>query len=230
VSKSVAIVQSNYIPWKGYFDLISQVDEFILYDDVQYTRRDWRNRNLIKTDHGLKWLTIPVLVRGLYYQKIKDVVISDPGWGKEHWSTIQQYYGRAPYFRQYREAFEQLYCASDEMRLSQVNYQFLAAICSMLGITTPLSWSMSYELPEGKTERLVDLCRQVGASTYLSGPAAQVYLDVAQFEAVGIEVKFASYNHYPEYSQLYPPFEHRVSILDLLFNTGPAAREYLTSS
>ena len=230
MSKVVAIVQSNYIPWKGYFDLIGQVDEFILYDDAQYTRRDWRNRNLIKSANGPKWLTIPVLVHGRYYQKIKDVEISDPQWGSEHWQTIQHNYARAPFFRQYRETFEQLYLHSEETHLSQVNYRFLAAICGILGIATQLSWSMSYKLCEGKTERLVDLCRQAGANTYISGPSAQVYLDVAQFEAVGIAVRFASYENYPVYNQLYPPFEHRVSILDLLFNTGPAAREYLTSS
>src|SRR5438046_4323553 len=99
MARKAAIVQSNYIPWKGYFDLIRRVDEFILYDDVQYTRRDWRNRNLIKTPQGLRWLTIPVEVKGKYYQSIRDTKIADPVWAASHWQTIVHNYGRAPHVR-----------------------------------------------------------------------------------------------------------------------------------
>src|SRR5262245_25332489 len=117
--KAVAIVQSNYIPWKGYFDLINLVDEFILYDDVQYTRRDWRNRNKIKTANGPQWLTIPVEVKGKYSQKIKDTMITDPDWAHKHWRSIAHSYSKARCFRQYSEFFEDLYFGSTELSLSK---------------------------------------------------------------------------------------------------------------
>src|SRR6266542_1166967 len=142
MTKKVAILQSSYIPWKGYFDLINLVDEFILFDDMQYTRRDWRNRNIIKTPKGPIWLTIPVEVKGKYYQKIKDTIISDPNWGKTHWATVVHNYSKARYFAMYREVFENLYLNSEEKFLSRVNYLFLSAICEILGIKTKISWSM----------------------------------------------------------------------------------------
>src|SRR5712692_7324529 len=124
-AKRVAIVQSNYIPWKGYFDIINQVDEFILYDDRQYTRRDWRNRNLIKTPNGLLWLTIPVRVKGRYEQRIDETTISDPEWAQRHWKSISHTYTSAPYFDHLRDDFAALYAASIEEHLSAVNRRFL---------------------------------------------------------------------------------------------------------
>src|SRR5699024_1749942 len=155
-------------PWKGYFDLIGLADELILYDDVQYTRRDWRNRNKIKTPAGPRWLTIPVVVTGRYTQAIHETAIADGSWAAEHWKAIPHNYARAPYFQLYRERLEELYLTCEEQMLSQVNRRFLDALCEMLGIQTRLRWSMEYRLVEGKTERLVDLCRQAGATRYLS--------------------------------------------------------------
>ena len=153
MTKKVAIVQSNYIPWKGYFDLINMVDEFMLFDDAQYTRRDWRNRNLIKTTNGLQWVTIPVEVKGKYFQKINETRLSDPEWGKKHWATIVQNYGKAKCFREHRALFESLYLGCTEEYLSQVNYRFIREICVLLNITTRISWTMNYAAVEGKTER-----------------------------------------------------------------------------
>src|SRR5215204_4466106 len=113
-TKKVAIVQSNYIPWKGYFDLINLVDEFILFDDMQYTRRDWRNRNIIKTSAGPKWLTIPVAVKGNYFQSIQDTTISDPRWARKHWESIVHSYAKAKSFAMYRDVFEALYLTCEE--------------------------------------------------------------------------------------------------------------------
>ncbi len=221
--KKVAIVQSNYIPWKGYFDLIHAVDEFILFDDVQYTRRDWRNRNLIKAKDGPVWLTIPVQTTGNYLAPIRSIQASDSAWRANHWRTIGANYARTPYFKEYQAVFEELYLGSTEVRLSAINHRFLTAICNLLGIETRISWSMDYEVVEGKTERIVSLCRQAGATTYISGPSARGYIDPDQFEAAGIELVFFDYSGYPEYPQLFPPFRHDVSVLDLLFNEGPAA-------
>lgn len=227
--KKVAIVQSNYIPWKGYFDLINMVDEFILLDDVQYTRRDWRNRNRIKSQSDPIWLTIPVNVRGKYYQKIKDTLISDREWNSKHWKSILYSYSKANFFKHYGSLFEDLYLCSNERYLSEVNYRFLTAICKLLGITTMISWSMDYCLVEGPTERLVDLCKQAGAAEYLSGPSARSYIDEEIFRAEGITLSYIDYSGYPEYPQLHPPFEHYVSIIDLILNTGPDAPKYMLS-
>ena len=225
----MAIVQSNYIPWKGYFDLINSADEFVLFDDMQYTRRDWRNRNLIKTPAGLKWLTIPVAVKGNFFQKIKDTMISDPTWARKHWESIVHNYSKAKYFGQYRELFENLYLGSNERFLSRINHAFLDAICKIIGIRTKLSWSEEYTLVEGKTERLVSICKQAGATTYISGPAAREYLDEALYKHENISLEYIDYSSYPEYRQRFPPFEHRVSIIDLIFNAGPDATKYMKS-
>jgi hypothetical protein len=229
VSKRVAILQSNYIPWKGYFDIINSVDEFILFDDMQYTRRDWRNRNLIKTRDGTKWLTIPVEAKGRFHQTIEETRISDPAWASAHWKTLTHSYAKAPHFDEYAPALEPLYLDSAEEYLSKVNHAFLLAICGFLGITTTISWSSEYEAAEGKTERLVSLCEQTGATTYLSGPAARGYIEPHLFEAAGIALEWVDYEGYPEYPQLYPPFDHHVSVLDLLFSAGGEAPAYMKS-
>lgn len=225
--KRVAIVQSNYIPWKGYFDLIRLCDEFILYDDVQYTRRDWRNRNRIKSPTGLQWLTIPVEVTGKYHQRIRDTRISDPDWGRKHWTTLTHNYAKAPFFGYYRDVFEPLYLSTREPFLSEVNRLFIAAIARILGVQTLLCWSSDYPLVEGRSERLVQLCVESGATVYLSGPAAKGYLDEALFTEAGIGVEWMDYSGYPEYPQLFGGFQHGVTILDLLFNTGPNAARYM---
>lgn len=227
--KRVAIVQSNYIPWKGYFDLINSVDEFILFDDVQYTMRDWRNRNKIKTAPGAIWLSIPMEVKGRFFQKIREARVRDQHWQATHWKSITQAYSKARYFAQYRECFEELYRGPSAQYLSEINYLFLSTLCSLLGIRTPLTWSSDYEIVQGKTERLVALCQQAGATEYVSGPAAKNYLDETLFAEAGIGVRWMDYSDYPEYSQLFPPFEHAVSVIDLLFNEGPNAWRYMKS-
>jgi hypothetical protein len=229
LGKKLAIVQSNYIPWKGYFDLMNLVDEFILFDDMQYTRRDWRNRNRIKTQNGVKWLTIPVKAKGKYHQRIRETTISDQRWNLRHWQTIVHGYSKARHFETYKDQFEELYLKSTEEYLSQINYRFLTGICQILGIDTRLSWSMDYDLIEGRTERLVHLCEQAGASEYVSGPSARGYLDEDLFAAAGIAVSYIDYSGYVEYEQLFPPFEHHVSIIDLILNVGPDAAKYLMS-
>jgi len=221
--KRVAIVQSSYIPWKGYFDLIRAADEFILLDDVQFTKRDWRSRNRIKTKDGLSWLSIPVHSKGRYLQTVAETTVSDPGWAERHWRTIQGAYARTPFFDAYAGPIEALYAAPVSDGLSAVNHSFITTICRALGITTPITWSSEYHPVEGRNERLIDLCVKAGATEYLSGPAARDYIDHDAFAAAGMSVTFADYDGYPAYEQPYPPFEHFVSALDLLFCTGPRA-------
>lgn len=231
MKKKIAILQSNYIPWKGYFDLINQVDEFILYDDMQYTRRDWRNRNRIKTGSGTSWISVPVEVKGRYHQAIKETRISDRKWARKHWNALLHAYSRAGFFQSNRELIEDLYLnrASRLDYLSEINALFIRVINQILGINAKISRSSDYTLTTGKTERLVGLCKASGADTYLSGPAAKDYIDEQLFKNEKIQVEWMDYSHYPEYRQLHPPFDHYVSILDLIFNQGPDARRYMKS-
>lgn len=222
------ILQSNYIPWKGYFDLMNMADVFIIYDEVQYTKNDWRNRNKIKTANGPTWLTIPVRQEKLS-QRIIDTHVHSNDWRRKHWSSISLSYSRAAFFKQYKPIFEELYLNSNETLLSKINYDLFVAINQVLGIATKLIWSSELGLIEGKTERLVDLCKKVGATEYISGPAAKDYLNTGLFENENIKVSWIDYSGYPEYRQLYPPFDHGVSVLDLIFNEGPDARRFMKS-
>ena len=203
------------------------VDEFILYDDMQYTRRDWRNRNKIKTPNGATWLTIPVEVKGKYFQKINETVISEPGWAKDHWATIKQFYSKTKFFADYKDRFEQLYLGTNERYLSLVNYGLIQTINEVLGITTKISWSSDYTLVDGKTERLLSLVQQAGGTEYISGPAARDYIVDSMFSDAGVKLSWMDYSGYPEYAQLYPPFEHGVTVLDLIFNEGPNASQFM---
>ncbi|OAJ96174.1 WbqC family protein [Vibrio bivalvicida] len=227
MTKKVAISQSNYIPWKGYFDLIASVDVFVLYDDMQYTKRDWRNRNKIQTANGPQWLTIPVEVKGKYHQKINETLVAEQSWRRKHWAAICQNYSKAPYFNHYKQVFENIYLESNEKYLSKINYEFIKEVCNILNINTNLIFSESFELVDGKSERLLGLCKELNADIYISGPAAKNYLDEALFASEGINVEWMDYGNYPEYSQQYLPFEHYVTVLDLIFNQGPNAQNYM---
>lgn len=227
--RKVLITQSNYVPWKGYFDSINFVDVVVLYDDMQYTRRDWRNRNIIKTANGTQWITIPVEVKGKYFQKINETKIADPRWADAHWQTLRHAYGKAPCFSTVKDFVEPLYRNCKEEYLSQVNYRFLKACCDFLGITTEFRWSSEFELKGDRSEKLLNICQELGADVYYSGPAAKEYMDVALFERNNIKVEWLDYSGYPEYPQLFGHFVHGVSILDLLFNTGDNARAYMKS-
>ena len=205
------------------------VDEFVIYDDMQYTRRDWRNRNMIKTKDGVKWLTIPVEVKGKYFQKINETKISDKTWTEVHWNTIKHSYSKAKYFDEYKNAFEELYLGCTEDFLSKVNYRFMKSLCEMLGITTPMKWSSEFQLKEEKTERLVDICRTLKATDYYSGPAAQAYMNEELFKNENIRIHYFDYSGYPLYNQLHGEFTHAVSIIDLIFNEGPNATKFMKS-
>jgi len=231
LDKRVGIIQSNYIPWKGYFDFIASVDEFVLLDEVQYTRRDWRNRNKVKTANGLQWLTIPVDVSGKYTQRIDETRIADPAWADEHLTTLRHVYGRAPHAKAEWPWIEALYSHARELPLlTAVNESFIRAIAERLGISTKITRSSEYRTTGGKNERLLEICRQAGASTYLSGPAAAGYLDPAMWREHGIELEFKTYEGYPEYPQIHGAFEHGVTILDLFFNVGEDAKDYFRES
>ncbi|MBA3536044.1 MAG: WbqC family protein [Tatlockia sp.] len=227
MQKKIALLQSNYIPWKGYFDIIAAVDELILFDDMQFTRRDWRNRNQIKTPQGPQWLTVPVKVKGKYFQTIRETEIDGEDWAQNHWKSLTQNYRRAPYFNEIATWLEPLYLNNLYNQLSVLNRKFIEAFCHYLGIKTLIKNSWDYNLTEGKTERLVNLCLQARANEYISGPAAKDYIEENVFIEQNIKLTWFDYSGYAEYPQLWGEFIHPVSILDLLFNCGKNSPSYM---
>jgi hypothetical protein len=230
LNKKVAILQSNYIPWRGYFDLIASVDEFIVYDDMQYTKNDWRNRNRIRTAQGTQWLSIPVR-RASLQQRICDTQVMDMRWASRHWRTLSQVYARAPYFQFGCELLAGLYTEAASLNyLSAINLLFMKTICKSLDIHTHITSSSdyAYDAHADRTTRLIQLLKATDGVHYLSGPAARQYLDQQQMSVAGIDVSWMKYNDYQAYPQIHgEPFESAVSIVDLLFNMGPAASQYL---
>jgi hypothetical protein len=227
---NVVILQPSYIPWRGYFDQIRRADLFIFYDDVQYDKHGWRNRNQIKTVQGKQWLTIPVHSKGVTEGiPICDIKIdwSKP-WAKSHLKSLTYAYTKAPYFRAYLPWLELVY---------EQRYEFLAdftiwltiEIARNMGIThTRFMRSSEMEGINGhRTDRLIQILQRVGARHYISGPSAREYIEPEKFEAAGISLEYMEYN-YPPYPQLYPPYDPFVSILDLLFMVGSEALSYIT--
>lgn len=226
--KKVAILQSNYIPWKGYFDIIHRVDEFIFYDDVQYTKNDWRNRNLVQTNAGPKWITIPVSA-GMN-MLIDEVVLKDHSWQKKHYKMILQSYARAPFLSNYKEFFDYVYLQKTWNTLSELNQYLIKTISNeFLGIKTIFSNSRDYQKKGTKQERLLSLLKSANANHYLSGPAAKNYIDEDDFRIAGIELEWMDYVGYPSYPQLHNHGAciHTLSILDLLFNVGNDSPWYI---
>ena len=221
----VVVVQSNYLPWKGYFDLISEADIFVFYDDVQFTKNDWRNRNRIKTPKGAEWITVPV---GQSLDRLVcEVRIEDPRWQAKHWRTLEQNYRRAPHFEPYRTFFEEVFLRTTWKTLSELNHHLTKTIATeFLGLRPEFRDSREFR-PEGtKLDRLLSLLKQVGAGHYISGPAAKAYIDPRAFEEANIGLEFKDYSGYPEYPQFHPPFEHAVSVIDVLFHLGREAARY----
>ena len=221
----VGIIQSNFVPWRGYFDFIREVDLFILEDDLQYTKGDWRNRNRIKTPRGSEWITVPT-----HYSQTSQLIeqtqidYSTP-WAERMLNRVRESYRAAPNFEPYFSEFRELLTKPADT-ISSLNSRLIQWTCSHLQIHTPITSSRDYHPQGRKTERLLDMLRQVGATTYLSGPAARAYLIPGMLEEAGIELRYKSYD-YEDYDQLYPPFDPFVSILDLLFMMGADAMRYL---
>ncbi len=226
---NVVILQPSYIPWRGFFDQVRKADLFVFYDDVQYDKRGWRNRNRIKTPSGPQWLTIPVLARGAQTEHIpihQIRVCWDEPWNRAHWKSIQMAYAKAPCFKQYAPALEELYAGHPEF-LADFTIDLTVHLARALGIAHT-QFLRSSQIPgvEGaKTERLISVLQKVGATHYISGPSAQDYIEDELFASAGISLEYMAYD-YPEYEQLYPPYDPQVSILDLIFMQGPKALEY----
>ena len=225
----VVILQPSYIPWRGYFDQIRRADLFIFYDDVQYDKHGWRNRNQIKSPQGKQWLTIPVHSGGVTQGiGIRDVKIdwSKP-WPKNHLKALTISYSKAPYFKKYLPLLETFYSRHDEF-IADFTIETTIALARELGIRhTRFMRASELEGINGqKTERLIQILTKVGTTHYISGPSARDYIEQEKFEAAGISLEYIVYD-YPEYPQLYPPFDPNVTIMDLLFMTGEEAPKYM---
>jgi hypothetical protein len=224
--KKVAILQSNYIPWRGYFDIINDADLFVFYDDVQFTKNDWRNRNQIKTCAGIKWLSVPV-GRSID-RKIFEVTINESKWQQKHFETLRQNYSKTPFYREYESFLRSIYLEMQWQNLSELN-QYMTKVISkdFLGIDTEFDDSRCYSSEGAKQERLLSIIKETGASVYISGPAAGDYINGQDFYDAGIILEWKDYSGYPEYPQQHGEFLGNVSILDLLFNTGHSAPYYI---
>lgn len=226
---NVVILQPSYIPWRGYFHQIQKADLFIFYDDVQYDKHGWRNRNRIKTFQGSQWLTIPVHSKGVVDQNIpiNQVKISwSTDWNEKHWRAIQQAYHKAPYFHQFAPLLEEFFLRKPEF-LADFTIETTITLARQLGIDkTQFLRSSQLNVSGLKTDRLIQILKIVGGTHYISGPSARDYIETDKFDAAGISLEYINYL-YPEYPQLYPPFDQNVSIVDLLFMTGPNAPDYI---
>jgi hypothetical protein len=216
----VVILQSNYLPWKGYFDLINDADVFCFYDEVKYTKNDWRNRNKIYSKNGLQWLSIPIDKDAVKY-KICEAVLPQ-GWQQQHYNSLKMTYGRAPHFASLEQLMNEFYVNRQFQYLSEFNQHSIKEIAAFLGINTRFVNSNEYELKGDRVERLINLLKDIGATEYISGPAAKDYLSGQEhrFEENNIKLTYKDYKGYPEYEQLIKPFEHYVSIVDLIANLG----------
>lgn len=214
----IAIIQSNYLPWKGYFDIINDVDQFVFLEDVQYTHRDWRNRNKVKTPGGVKWISVPVL--GGTDQMIYEAKIDySQKWREKHIKTIHHSYASAPYYESYQSDIIEIFSQSFDT-ISDLNIYFIEKISHLMGIDTHFINSKNFAIDGSKDDKLIDICHKVGADSYISGPLAKNYIDENKFLSAGIELIYKDYGGYPEYSQLWGDFNHYVSVIDLVFNCG----------
>lgn len=223
----IAILQSNYLPWKGVFDMIYRVDTFVFLEDVQYTEHDWRNRNKISTKEGVKWITVPINHSNRMGQKIYEAEINSKiNWQRKHYNSFQLNYAKSPYFKQYEWILHELYKNNKWSKISDFNIYAIKLIAKELGINTQFVNSLDLKVKGIKDERIIEICKKLKATHYLSGPAAKNYIVPQRFKDADIELDYIKYE-YPKYKQLYEPFNHYVTILDLLFNCGSDASYYI---
>jgi len=223
----VGILQPGYLPWLGFFEQVYRSDIFVIYDDVQYDKNGWRNRNRIKTPNGIQWLTVPVILKKQNKPPIKDVRINNQeNWRKKHLESIKTNYSRAKYFFTYYPIFEKIYSKEWEF-LIDLDIQIIHVICDVLGLKREFRLSSDLVAEGDKNFRLIDICKKLGADTFYEGQSGKDYIDEKCFKDAGIEVQFQDYKH-PEYSQLYGDFIPYLSIIDLLFNEGDRSLEILS--
>lgn len=233
--KRVTLLQSNYLPWRGYFDFMAKSDEFIVYDSCQYTVNDWRNRNQLKTHDGVRWITVPVITKGRFRQRITEAEVADHKWIKAHLSTIAAALGKAehgkPALTLLGECFE---VAAKTRSLHEINVRFLEAIHGSLGLECRLTDDSDYDVDTigdlSPSAKVAELVQRAGATRYLTGPRGLDYLEPTDFSTRGIAIDVLDYSTLGPYPQLYGEFVDHLSVIDLLANAGADAASYLTST
>lgn len=217
--------QPNYLPYIGFFHKAANCDVFALWDSVQFVKRGtfgWINRNKIKTHKGWMWLTVPVLTKGKYTQLIMDTHINnDISWQKKHWKSIYLNYNKAPYFSKYSDFFKQIYQKKWD-RLADLNETIIKYIIDIFEIKVKIIRCSNFLLNSDGTALIIDVCKETGADTFLSGTHGKDYLDEAEFKKNNIKLIYQNFEH-PCYNQLHGPFIENLSIIDLLFNEGPGS-------
>lgn len=221
------IHQPNYIPWLGFFHKIAQSDVFVSLDIVQFTKNSFQNRNRIKTANGEMWLTVPVLTKNRFGQLTNEIEINNSAkWGKKHWESIRQNYCKAKYFKSCSEFFENVYMNEKFTKLIDLNETILKFIIKTLGIQAKFIKASSLDIRGKSTDLLIEICKAVGADTYLSGPSGKKYLEEQRFRDESIQLIYDDFHH-PIYDQLFGPFLPHLSIIDLMFNCGPRSLDIL---
>jgi len=228
VETKVVVLQSNYLPWKGYFDLINDADVFCFYDEVKYTKNDWRNRNKIYSKNGMHWLSISINKDAVKY-KISEAKLPE-NWQEQHYTSLKLSYGRAPFYAQLKLIMDDIYVNNKFETLSEFNQYSIQVIAKFLGIKTKFVNSRDYDLKGDRLERLINLLKDLKATEYISGPSAKDYLTGHEhlFSDAGIKLTYKDYSGYPEYKQLTGAFENYVSIVDLIANlSGEDIRKHI---
>ena len=215
----IGILQPGYLPWLGFFEQMHSTDLFVILDDVQYDKKSWRNRNKIRTKDGWIWLTVPVITKGAFSQKTKDVMINnDIPWQRKHLKSLETNYKKASYYKDYMVFFQELYSKKWEY-LVELDMAIIQFIKEQLNITTKLTFSSSLEVSGNKNEKILNICKKVGAAALYDGASAENFIDKNLFSKEGVALEFQQYNH-PVYPQLFQPFIPYMSVIDLLFNCG----------
>ena len=224
---TVVILQPGYLPWLGFFDQMYKSDRFVILDDVQYDKHSWRNRNRIKTDRRIQWLTVPVLISGKNQPIIKGVLIDNKmNWRKKHLKGIEQNYKKSQFFKDYFYIFEETF-SKEWKYLIDLDMEFIYRLNAVLGLNRKIIFASDLNIKTDKTERLINICQMLNASKYLTGDTAKEYIDAGEFIKHNIQLEFHNYSH-PTYKQLYGEFIPYLSIIDLIFNHGDESLEILT--
>lgn len=223
----VANHQPQFLPYLGFFYKIARCDLLVLMDDVQFLERGHQHRNLIKMQTGTQWLTVPV--RQQRGQLIKDVKIDDQQrWARKHWAALRTNYSGSPFWKELAPELEAILVHKSHTNLSDLDCELLSWAMRQLGLATPMRLSSTLDVEGEQSQRHINICKAVGATTYVSGSGGRLYMDLQLFADAGIEVRFAEFTARP-YPQLYPQhgFVPNLSVVDALFNVGPAARDLI---
>lgn len=223
---TLVVLQPSYLPWLGFFDQVRRCDHFVFYDDVQFDKHGWRNRNRVKSARGPVWLTVPVRASGRMGQLINEVEIADAThWARKHIQTVEQLYAGSPHRDAYLPELADVLNLKWE-RLADLDIESSKVMCGWFGLKRPMYRSSELGIDGDRNTRLLALCKHFGVDTYLSGDAARIYLDVDLFEANGVRVEWQNFQH-PEYPQMHGEFIPYLSALDLLLNVGEQSRAVL---